>query len=479
MTNITSANTASLILTNVAALVTCDSTGTVHRNVDLVCKGGIVAAIHAAGTPYPRSADATVIDASKYFVYPGLVNTHHHFFQAFVRNQLGLDWSQLSLVEWLRRIYPIFSLIDEDCIFHTSMIAMAELIKHGCTTAFDHQYCYNRHAGKHLIDRQFEAAEICGMRFVAGRGTNTLPAVNGSTMPDAMVETTKEYLQDCERLIKHYHDPKPLSMRSIVLAPCQPINCHQETFTASLNLARDYSLGVHTHLCEGENALMLERHGLRSLDWCETIGFTGSDIWIAHGWELTRDEMFRLAQMEIGLSHCPAPMCLVGDGITDLAAAWAAEVRVGLGVDGYASNDNSNLLDCIRLAYMLQCLVANKRADPMPPPREFLHYATRGGASLLQRPRLGSLGVGQAADFFAIDSTSIEMVGATHDPELLLVKLGYGREVDLTVINGRVVWTSAAGFTRFDEREAAVAADKVFRNIIYNSPPLETLRKAS
>jgi hydroxydechloroatrazine ethylaminohydrolase len=465
-----------LILTNIAALVTCDGKGRVHRDCDLVCEDGVISAIFPTAMRYEKPSHAEVIDASGLFIYPGLINTHHHFFQAFVRNQLGLDWSQLSLVEWLRRIYPIFSLINEDCIFHTTMISMAELIKHGCTTAFDHQYCYNRHAGKHLIDRQFEAAAICGMRFVAGRGTNTLRAVSGSTMPDAMVESTKEYLSDCERLIQHYHDPSPFSMRNVVLAPCQPINCQVETFTASLNLARQHGLLVHTHLGEGENALMLQRHGLRSLDWCETIGFTGPDIWIAHGWELSRAEMFRLAELEIGLSHCPAPMCLVGDGITDLGAAWAAGVRVGLGVDGYASNDNSNLLDCIRLAYLLQCLAAPKRDDPLPPPREFLHYATRGGATLLQRPRLGSLEPGQAADFFAIDSTSIELVGASHDPELLLVKVAYGREVDLTVINGRVVWQRSSGFTGFNERAAAVAAEQVFRSTIYNSEPLRQLR---
>ncbi len=476
MLRVPTTNQPNLIVTNIAALVSCDGQGTVHRNVDLVCEAGVVSAIHPAGTEYPRPPNVEVIDGSKLFVYPGLINTHHHLFQAFVRNQLGLDWSQLSLVEWLRRIYPIFSLINEECIFHTSMIAMAELIKHGCTTAFDHQYCYNRHAGKYLIDRQFEAAQLCGMRFVAGRGTNTLPAAAGSTMPDSMVETTAEYLQDCERLIRAYHDPSPYSMRSLVLAPCQPINCYQETFTESLQLARQHQLAVHTHLCEGENALMQKRYGMRSLQWCESIGFTGPDIWIAHGWELSRDEMFRMAQLEIGLSHCPAPMCLVGDGITDLGAAWAAGVRTGLGVDGYASNDNSNLLDCIRLAYLLQCLGASQRSDPLPPPREFLHYATRGGASLLRRPQLGSLAPGQAADFFAIDSSAIELVGASHDPELLLVKVAYGKEVDLTVINGKVVWCRSSGFTGFDEHAAAAAAEKVFRKIIHDSPPMQSLR---
>jgi hydroxyatrazine ethylaminohydrolase len=168
-------------------------------------------------------------------------------------------------------------------------------------------------------------------------------------------------------------------------------------------------------------------------------------------------------------------MCLVGDGITDLNAAWAARVRTGLGVDGYASNDNSNLLDCVHLAYLLQCLAARDRQDPVAPPIEFLHMATRGGASLLRRPELGSLAVGQAADFFAIDSTRIELVGATHDPALIPVKVGYGRQVDMTVINGAVVWANDS-FTLFDEAEAARAADAVFRRVIHESPTMHALR---
>lgn len=466
---------STLILSNIAAVVSCDAGNTIHRHVDLVCTNGVISAIVPAGTAELPATNAQRIDGSKYFVYPGLINTHHHFFQAFVRNQIKLDWSQLSLIEWLRRIYQLFTLIDEDCIYHTSMVAMSELVKHGCTTAFDHQYCYNRHAGKFLIDRQFEAADRIGMRYAAGRGTNTLPAGSGSTIPDSMLETTDEYLRDCERLISSYHDGNPYSMRSVVLAPCQPVNCVEATFTETLQLARQHRLAVHTHLCEGENAMMVQRHGLRSLDWCEKVGFVGDDIWIAHGWELTRDEMFRLGQLGIGLSHCPAPMCLVGDGITNLNAAWAAGVRTGLGVDGYASNDNSNLLDCVHLAYLLQCLGARDRQDPVPPPIEFLHYATRGGASLLRRPELGSLAVGQAADFFAIDSTRIELVGATHDPALIPVKVGYGRQVDLTVINGKVVWKDDS-FTRFDEAEAARAAEQVFNRVIHESPTMHALR---
>lgn len=467
-----------LLLTNIRALVTCDASNSVLSEVDMLCEDGVIKEIapDLAGQGQERSESCETIDCSRYFLYAGLINTHHHFFQAFVRNQIGLDWSKLSLVEWLRRIYPIFARVDGDCIYHSTVVSMAELIKYGCTTAFDHQYCYNDHAGKDLIDRQFDAAELTGMRFVAGRGVNTLPPATGSTMPDSMVESTDEYLRDAERLISTFHDPQRFAMRNIALAPCQPINCYPETFTESIALARERGIGLHTHLSEGENALMVKRHGLRSLDWCEEMGFVGPDVWIAHGWEMTRDEMFRMANLEMGLSHCPAPMCLVGDGTTDLSSAYAAGVKIGLGVDGYASNDNSNLLASIREAYLLQCLAARDRSAPLPPPSEFLRMATVGGTHLLNRPELGSLSVGQAADFFAIDATAIELVGAAHDPLHLLVKVGSSKPTEFTVINGKIVWHNG-NFTRFDEQEAAHAADTVFRKVIYDSPEMQQIRR--
>ncbi len=204
------------------AIVTCDENDTVHRGADLLVNGVQIEKIgpHIAIDHLP--ADTQVIDASGLFLYPGLVNTHHHFFQCFVRNNADLDWTKYSVIEWLDLIYPIFSRLDEPCFYHSSVIAMAELIKHGCTTAFDHQYNYPRHAGKFLVDRQFEAAELLGMRFHAGRGGNTLPKSAGSTIPDEMLETTDEFISDCERLIDTYHNAEKYSMRQVVVAPCQP-----------------------------------------------------------------------------------------------------------------------------------------------------------------------------------------------------------------------------------------------------------------
>ncbi|MEM9785561.1 MAG: amidohydrolase, partial [Pseudomonadota bacterium] len=405
------------------------------------------------------------IDGTGLFVYPGLVNTHHHFFQCFVRNRAELDWTRYSVIEWLDRIYPIFSRLTEDCFYHSSIVAMAELIKHGCTTAFDHQYCFPQHAGSRIIDRQFEAAELMGIRFHAGRGGNTLPKSAGSTIPDAMLETTDAFIADCERVIDAFHDPAPLSMRQVAVAPCQAVNCYRETFEQSVALARDKGVILHSHVGEGESPVIEQVHGMRTVDYCEALGFAGPDTFYAHGWELSRDEMTKLAASGTGISHCSEPVYLVGAEVTDIPAMNGLGVRVGLGCDGAASNDNSNLMHCVHSSYMLQCLVSGTRADPVPEPARFLSYATEGGASLLGRDDIGALRVGKAADLFAIDTRKLDYVGTRHDPISLIAKVGIGAPVDLTMINGRVVWRDGA-FPHLDEAALFAAAEDTLHTIL-------------
>ncbi|MAE91298.1 MAG: amidohydrolase, partial [Pelagibaca sp.] len=293
------------LLKGCAAVVTGNE---VLRDVDLLTDGPAIKAIG----PGLSAPGAEVIDASGWFVYPGLVNTHHHFFQCFVRNRVELDWTKLSVIEWLDRIYPIFAQLTEESFYHSSLTAMAELAKHGCTTAFDHQYCFPRKAGKGIVDRQFEAAEKIGLRFHAGRGTNTLPKSEGSTIPDEMLETTDEFLADCERLIDAYHDGGPFSMRQVSLAPCQPVNCYRETFVESIRLARDKGAILHSHVGEGESEVIRARHGMRTVDYLEEMGFCGPDTFYAHCWELPEDEWRQMAASGTGVSHCPEPVYLVG-----------------------------------------------------------------------------------------------------------------------------------------------------------------------
>lgn len=434
-------------------------------NHDLLVDGP---AIKAIGSDLGAQAQgAQIIDASGHFVYPGLINTHHHFFQCFVRNRAELDWTRYSVLQWLDMIYPIFSRLTEDCFYHASVVAMAELIKHGCTTAFDHQYCFPRHAGTQIIDRQFEAAELLGMRFHAGRGSNTLPKSEGSTIPDEMLETTDGFIGDCERVIDAYHDANKFSMRQVVVAPCQPVNCYRDTFVQSVKLARDKKVLLHSHVGEGESPVIEKLHGKRTVDYCEELEFAGSDCWYAHGWELRREELQKMASTGTGISHCPEPVYLVGAEVTDIPAMQAVGVRIGLGVDGAASNDNSNLMHVVHSSYMLQCLEASSRMDPVPQPSQFLDYATRGGASLLGRTDIGQLVPGMAADLFAIDTRKLDYVGTRHDPVGLIARVGIGSTVDLTMINGSVVWKNEA-FPHLDEARLFAEAETILHSVLNN-----------
>ena len=453
------------LLKNCAAIVPSASAPVLFGQ-DLLITGKAIAALGPNLSAGPLPEGTQVIDASGWFVYPGLINTHHHFFQCFVRNRADLDWTKLSVIEWLDRIYPIFSRLTEDQFYHASVVALADLVKHGCTTAFDHQYNFPRHAGSRIVDRQFEAADLFGIRMHAGRGGNTLPKSEGSTIPDAMLETTDAFLADCERLIDSYHDAGPFSLRQVAVAPCQPVNCYRDTFVESVRLARDKGVLLHTHVGEGESPVMQARTGRRTVDYLEEIGFAGPDTWYAHCWELTHPELARMAGSGTGVSHCPEPVYLVGAEVTDIPAMQALGLRIGLGVDGAASNDNSNLMHCIHSAYMLQCLVAGTRSHPVPDPAAFLGYATTGGAALLGRRDIGHLAPGMAADLFAIDTRRLEYVGTRHDPVSLIPKVGIGTTVDMTMINGRIVWQNGA-FPGLDEGALFAAAESAL-------PPLYT-----
>jgi hydroxyatrazine ethylaminohydrolase len=453
-------------LLKTCAAIVPSASATVLFGQDLLITGKAIAAMGPNLSAGPLPQGTQVIDASGWFVYPGLVNTHHHFFQCFVRNRADLDWTKLSVIEWLDRIYPIFSRLTEDQFYHASVVALADLVKHGCTTAFDHQYNFPRHAGSRIVDRQFEAADLFGIRMHAGRGGNTLPKSEGSTIPDAMLETTDAFLADCERLIDSYHDAGPFSLRQVAVAPCQPVNCYRETFAESVRLARDKGVLLHTHVGEGESPVMQARTGRRTVEYLEEIGFAGPDTWYAHCWELTHPELARMAGTGTGVSHCPEPVYLVGAEVTDIPAMQALGLRIGLGVDGAASNDNSNLMHCIHSAYMLQCLVAGTRSHPVPDPAAFLGYATTGGAAVLGRRDIGHLAPGMAADLFAIDTRRLEYVGTRHDPASLIPKVGIGTTVDMTMINGRIVWQDGA-FPGLDEGALFAAAEAAL-------PPLYT-----
>ena len=459
------------LIKNAGAIVSCDANDTVYYNSDILIQGPKILQI---GKNIKETADEIIYAQGK-FVYPGLVNTHHHFFQTFVRNLVTVDYPNMSVIDWINEIYEIFKYMDSDAIYYSSLSAMADLIKHGSTTAFDHQYCYPRHAGKELVDRQMDAAELLGIRYHAGRGANTLPKSEGSTVPDEMVETTDEFLKDCERLIDKYHNPDPFSMRQIVVAPCQPINCYKETFVESISLARDKGVFLHTHLGEGENDPMLARWGKRTLEWCEDIGFVGSDVWYAHGWELTPDEYKVMAKTKTGLSHCPAPATLGGFPILDIPAMKRAGMSLSLGCDGSATNDSSSLLDSLRMAYLMQSFHSKERGGS-PSSYEMLKIATVGGAHMMGRSDIGTLEPGKGADLFMIDTDKLELSGALHDPANLIARTGVTGPVWLTMINGKTVYRDGI-LLGVDEKQLATEAENVCTRVIRSRSKNSAIKK--
>ncbi len=450
----------SVLIRNARAIVTCDQEDRVYYNADLLIQGPKIVKIG----PHLEDQADQVIDAKDKFVYPGLINTHHHFFQTFVRNLRTIDYPNMTVPEWLDKIYRIFQVIDSDVIFYSSLTAMADLLKHGCTCAFDHQYCYTKATGTAPVDRQMEAAKLLGIRYHAGRGVNTLPREKGSTMPENMLETTDGFLQDCERIIKLYHDPAPYSMSQIVMAPCQPMNCYKETFVETVGFARKHGVRMHTHLGEGENATMVERWGKRTLDWCGEIGFIGPDVWVAHAWELTPEEYRTLGKTGTGISHCPTPAILGGFPILPMKQLQADGVCVSLGCDGSATNDSSSLLDAMRTAWMMQAWFSKERGGCISP-YDMLKIATVNGAKTLGREDLGSLEPEKGADLFMVDAGVLELAGTLHDPRNLLARAGVTGPVALTMVNGKVVFKDGV-LTGVDERALAEEGEAVCTRVL-------------
>lgn len=449
-----------VLIKNAKAIVTCDVKDQVFYDCDMLIDGPKIAAIGKN----IEADDAEIIHAEGKFVYPGLVNTHHHFFQTFVRNLTAIDYPNMLVMDWIDKIYRIFQKIDDNVIYYSSLTAMADLLKHGCTTAFDHQYCYTTSTGKRPVDRQMEAAAQLGIRYTAGRGGNTLERENGSSIPAPMVESTDEFIKDCQRLIDQYHDPNPYAMQQIVIAPCQPINCYKDTFVESLKLARDKGVRLHTHLGEGESEGIKERYGVRSVEWCQQIGFLGEDVFVAHAWELTPDEYKVLAKTGTGISHCPAPAVLGGFPILDIKWLMEQGVLVSLGCDGSATNDSSNELDALRMAYLMQAYHTKARGG-CASAYDMLKVATINGAKMLGRHDLGSLEPEKGADLFMIDTNCLELAGALHDPKNLLARVGVTGPVWMTMVNGKVVYKDGH-LTGVDEEKLAREGEEVCTKVL-------------
>lgn len=441
-----------LLLKNIAALVSCDEQDSVYENVDLYAEDGVIRAI---GQALNKPADE-IIDARHCLCYPGLINTHHHLYQQFSRNLPQVQ--NMELFDWLKTLYEIWKNLDETVISFSSLTGMGELMKHGCTTCFDHHYVFPRGTGD-LIGAQLAAARKLGIRMHVSRGSMDLSVKDGGLPPDSVVQTVDEIMADSVRLIETYHDASFGSMQQVALAPCSPFSVSPELLRQSALLARQYHVRLHTHLCEtkDEEDYMLAREGMRPLAFMQTLGWTGPDVWYAHGIHFNDDELRLLAETGTGVCHCPISNMKLSSGIARIPEMLRLGVPVGLGVDGSASNDGSSLMEELRTAFLLHRLNSSREA---PSGYDILKLATRGSARLLGREDIGQLAVGKCCDLFLIDSRRLELVGACRDPKSVLATVGVRGAVDYTVVNGEV--TVAHGqLTRIDEQQTAHEAGRV------------------
>lgn len=448
---------AKLLIKNAQTIVTCNDQDEVLEQVNLLITDGVIEYI---GTQTPVAEQ--VIDASHHIVYPGLINTHHHLYQTFTRNLPTVQ--NMELFDWLNALYKIWANLDQKVVYYSSVTGLGELLKSGCTTAFDHHYVFPKGEETGLLAAQFQAAAKLGIRLHASRGSMSLSQKDGGLPPDSVVQDVDVILKDSERVVAQFHDPRPFSMRQIVLAPCSPFSVTGELMRETAKLARHLGVRLHTHLAEtkDEEQFVLAHFGMRPLAYMESLGWTGADVWYAHGIHFDQQELEFLAKTQTGVAHCPISNMKLSSGICQVAEMLKLGVPVGLGVDGSASNDASNLLADLRVGFLLQRLNSSNQA---PTGYDFLKMATRGSAKLLGRTDIGSLEIGKAGDLFMLDTHDISLVGTLQDPKAVLGTVGFSGAVAYTVVNGQVV-VEKGQLVNLDEAKFVADANQLQKQFI-------------
>lgn len=426
---------------------------------DILIEGNL---IKSMGKRIPAGADARVIDCSHHVVVPGFINTHHHFFQTLTRNLPAVQ--NAKLFDWLVYLYGVWQNMDAEAVSVSTKLAVAELLKTGCTCTTDHLYLYPRGAAADFMALQFEAAGELGIRFSPSRGSMSRGKSQGGLPPDSVVQDERSIIRDSERVIRDFHDPSPLSMRRIVLGPCSPFSVSESLMRDTVALARETGVRLHTHLAEtaDENDYCRERYGVRPLELMERCGFTGPDVFFAHGIHFTDGELARLSESGSSIAHCPTSNMRLGSGVCRVRDMLDLGINVSLAVDGSASNDSSDYLGEIRNAMLLQRAVRGSGALSAP---EAFSLATRGGAAALGFPSLGALREGLAADIAVFDVGGLEYSGALSDPFAALIFAGFNHGTAYTIVNGKVV-VDGGKLAGTDEAELAGRARSVSASLI-------------
>ena len=433
------------LLRQALAVATMDADRRVLRDADVLLDGRTIAAVGPDLSAEPRDRE---LDLRGMVVLPGLVNTHHHLYQTLTRAIPRVQ--DVELFDWLVDLYEVWRNLDAEAVRVGALVGLGELLLSGCTTSTDHHYVFPRGQRGDLIDVQVKAAAELGIRFHPTRGSMSRGRSLGGLPPDDVVQDEDAILEDCERVIDAFHDPAPLSMCRVALAPCSPFSVTDELLARSAELARARGVRLHTHLCEtlDEERFCLDTHGLRPLAYMERVGWIGDDVWYAHGIHFDEAEIARLGETRTGVAHCPSSNMRLGSGICKVPELRAAGAPVGLAVDGSASNDSSDLLAEARQALLIQRLRAGAGGSTA---LGVLGLATLGGAAVLGRDDIGSLQPGMAADLAVFDTRDLGFAGALADPVGALVFCAPRRahavfvNGEQVVVDGRLTGTDEDG----------------------------------
>ncbi|TCP15709.1 cytosine/adenosine deaminase-related metal-dependent hydrolase [Crenobacter luteus] len=420
------------LIKHIHTLVTMDDARRELADAALLLQDNRIVRVGTSAELADEPADE-IVDLTDHLVLPGFVNTHHHMYQSLTRVVPAAQ--DCELFDWLKALYPIWAGLTPEMIRVSTQTAMAELILSGCTTASDHLYIYPNGC---QLDDAIEAATEIGMRFHASRGAMSLGESKGGLPPDAVVENEDDILRDARRLIETYHDAGRYAMTRVVVAPCSPFSVTTDLMREAAHLARAYGVSLHTHLAENYKDIDFSREvfGMTPTEYVEDLGWVGHDVWHAHCVQLDKDGIDLFARTGTGVAHCPCSNMRLASGIAPIRGMLDAGVKVGIGVDGSASNDGGHMLNEVRQAMLLQRV---GRIDPAAlSAREAIEMATRGGAAVLNRDDIGQLAPGFAADFIAFDLNELDFAGGWHDPVAALLFCA-STKVNWSFINGRAV----------------------------------------
>ncbi len=403
-----------------------------------------------------------VIDCSDKVILPGFVNTHHHFYQTLTR--VIPQVQNAKLFDWLTYLYEIWREVTPEAIYYSAKVAISELLLTGCTTTTDHLYLFPEKQDPNLIDFEIKAAKEMGIRFFPTRGSMSLGKSKGGLPPDDVVQTEEKIMQDVERLVNKYHDPSPFSMLRISLAPCSPFSITCDLLKDTVKYAREKGLRCHTHLAEtkDEEEFCIEKFGMRPLAYMESLDWIGEDVWFAHSVFLNSNEIKRLSETCTGVAHCPCSNLRLGSGIAPIPEMYNAGVKVGLAVDGSASNDSGDMLGEIRTALLIHRIksgVASTNTDMM------FDIATMGGAKVFGWEKsIGSIEPGKAADLAIFNFNRIDYAGCWFDPVAALIFAGINHKADMTIVNGEIL-VKDGKVINLDEEDVIKNANKISKEM--------------